>query len=83
VRVASRGEIEADVGRNGGVWEGMEFRPSTYGESPDTFTIVKVTDAVSLAEVTNFDTKAVAPQIGLCVSTRPQSGCAPASVASE
>ncbi|MES1263147.1 MAG: hypothetical protein ABUL69_02245, partial [Peristeroidobacter soli] len=75
--------VELDVGRNGGAWEGMEFSPSTHGESPDTFKIVKVADAVSLAEVTNFNSKAVAPEIGLCVSTHPQSGCAPAPVASE
>jgi hypothetical protein len=77
--------VELDVGRNGGLWEGMEFYATTGDLMTDTFTVVKVAESSSVASVQSYDDSLLAPKRGLCVSTRfndhASKGCKEVSVA--
>lgn len=79
--------IELDVGRNHGIWQGMEFHSTTAGAITDTITVVEVNDTTAVAEVSSYDTQQINLRAGTCLSTyyddalekrvdgRPQSGC--------
>jgi len=62
--------VELDVGRNGGLWEGMEFYATSGDFMTDTFTVVRVAESSSVASVRPYDDVLLAPKRGLCVSTR-------------
>src|SRR5690349_6220872 len=62
-------KVELDVGRDGGVWEGMEFFSSTAGWITDTITVDKVNATSSVATVSAYDQLPIPVQPGTCVST--------------
>lgn len=61
--------VELDVGRNGGLWEGMEFHPADGGRYA-TFTVVRADDSSSVVAVSTYDDEPLAPKRGMCLSTR-------------
>jgi hypothetical protein len=88
-----KAKVELDVGRDGGVEEGMEFYSSTAGWITDTIRVVKVKDRSALATVSAYAMTPIPVGSGTCVSTyfddaiekrvdgRPQDGCDGVAVA--
>ena len=82
-----KAKIELDVGRDGGVYEGLELYSTTAGWVTDTITIEKAGDATAMATVSAYDQLPIPISAGTCVSTyfddaiekrvdgKPHSGC--------
>ena len=62
--------VELDAGSNAGIWEGMEFHATTGDFMTDTFTVVRVGESSSVASIRSYNDRPLAPESGLCVSTR-------------
>lgn len=61
--------VELDTGRDGGVWEGMEFFSSTAGWITDIITVDTVNDSNAVATVSAYNQLPIPVQTGTCVST--------------